>query len=154
MFSRCYSATTQGIDAYLIEIESHIENMSPNFIMVGLPDSAVKESKERVLASMKNSGIGFDPSRRITINLAPADIRKEGSAFDLPIALGLLAASGMIDEEKLRQFVVLGELALDGAVRLSTDRLISAYLSVNYRNLIPKYVASCFQPRTLRKEHL
>lgn len=117
MFSRCYSATTQGIDAYLIEIESHIENMSPNFIMVGLPDSAVKESKERVFASMKNSGIGFDPSRRITVNLAPADIRKEGSAFDLPIALGLLAASGMIDEEKLRQYVVLGELALDGAVR-------------------------------------
>lgn len=117
MFSRCYSATTQGIDAYLVEIEAHIENMSPNFVMVGLPDSAVKESKERVIAAMKNSGIGFDPSRRITINLAPADIRKEGSAFDLPIALGLLAASGMVDEEKLRKYIVLGELALDGTVR-------------------------------------
>lgn len=117
MFSRCYSGTTQGIDAYPIEIESHIENMSPNFIMVGLPDSAVRESKERVMAAMKNSGIGFDFSKRITINLAPADIRKEGSAFDLPIALGLLAATGEIEADRLNEFIVLGELALDGTVR-------------------------------------
>lgn len=117
MFSRCYSGTTQGIDAYPIEIESHIENMSPNFIMVGLPDSAVKESKERVIAAMKNAGLNFDFSKRITINLAPADIRKEGSAFDLPIALGLLAATGVIDNEKLNQYVTLGELALDGSIR-------------------------------------
>lgn len=117
MFSRCYSGTTQGIDAYPIEIESHIENMSPNFIMVGLPDSAVKESKERVIAAMKNAGLNFDFSKRITINLAPADIRKEGSAFDLPIALGLLAATGVVDSIKLNQYVTLGELALDGSIR-------------------------------------
>jgi magnesium chelatase family protein len=117
MFSRCYSATTQGIEAYTIEIECHIENMSPNFIMVGLPDSAVKESKERVMAAMKNSGLPFDFSKRITINLAPADIRKEGSAFDLPIALGLLAAAGNIDPESIQQYMLLGELALDGAIR-------------------------------------
>ncbi len=117
MFSRCYSATTQGIEAYTVEIESHIENMSPNFAMVGLPDSAVRESKERVQAAMKNSGLAFDFSKRITINLAPADIRKEGSAFDLPIALGLLAAAGNIDSEILKQYLLLGELALDGAVR-------------------------------------
>ncbi|MEP7235497.1 MAG: magnesium chelatase domain-containing protein [Ignavibacteriota bacterium] len=117
MFSRCFSATTQGIQAYTVEIESHIENMSPQFIMVGLPDSAVRESKERVMAAMKNSGLQFDFSKRITINLAPADIRKEGSAFDLPIALGLLAAIGGVDAEVLKQFVVLGELALDGSVR-------------------------------------
>src|SRR5579872_1381414 len=117
MFSRCYSATTQGIEAYTVEIESHIENMSPLFIMVGLPDSAVRESKERVMAAMKNSGLQFDFSKRITINLAPADIRKEGSAFDLPIALGLLAATGGLDADVLKQFIVLGELALDGSVR-------------------------------------
>jgi magnesium chelatase family protein len=117
MFSRCYSGTTQGIDAYPIQIESHIENMAPNFIMVGLPDSAVKESKERVIAAMKNSGIPFDFSKRITINFAPADIKKEGSAFDLPIALGLLAATGGIDPDRLNEFVTLGELALDGAIR-------------------------------------
>lgn len=117
MFSRCYSGTTQGIEAYTVEIESHIENMAPNFIMVGLPDSAVRESKERVIAAMKNSGLQFDFSKRITINLAPADIRKEGSAFDLPIALGLLAVTGGVDADVLKQFIVLGELALDGSVR-------------------------------------
>jgi magnesium chelatase family protein len=117
MFSRCYSATTQGIEAYTVEIECHIENMSPNFIMVGLPDSAVRESKERVMAAMKNSGLAFDFSKRITINLAPADIRKEGSGFDLPIALGLLAAAGGIDPDTLQQYLLLGELALDGTVR-------------------------------------
>lgn len=117
MFSRCYSATTQGIEAYTVEIECHIENMSPSFAMVGLPDSAVRESKERVMAAMKNSGLPFDFSKRITINLAPADIRKEGSAFDLPIALGLLASTGGIDPDTLQQYLLLGELALDGAVR-------------------------------------
>src|SRR4051812_47112160 len=117
MFSRCYSATTQGIEAYTVEIETHIENMSPNFLMVGLPDSAVRESKERVMAAVKNSGLLFDFSKRITINLAPADIRKEGSAFDLPIALGLLAAMGGVEPDVLKQFIVLGELALDGSVR-------------------------------------
>jgi magnesium chelatase family protein len=117
MFSRCYSGTTQGIEAYTVEIESHIENMAPNFIMVGLPDSAVRESKERVMASLKNSGLLFDFSKRITINLAPADIRKEGSAFDLPIALGLLAATGGVDADIVKQFIILGELALDGSVR-------------------------------------
>jgi magnesium chelatase family protein len=117
MFSRCYSATTQGIDAYPIEIETHIENMAPAFLMVGLPDSAVKESKERVQAAVKNSSLPFDFSKRITINLAPADIRKEGSAFDLPIALGLLAATGAIDTDRLNEYITVGELALDGTLR-------------------------------------
>jgi magnesium chelatase family protein len=117
MFSRCFSGITQGIDAYTVEIETHVDNNVPNFIMVGLPDSAVKESKERVIAAMKNSAITFDFSKRITINLAPADIRKEGSAFDLPIALGLLATAGIVEVDRLKEFVLLGELALDGTVR-------------------------------------
>jgi magnesium chelatase family protein len=117
MFSRCFSGTTQGIDAYTVEIETHVENAVPNFIMVGLPDSAVKESKERVIAALKNSAIQFDFSKRITVNLAPADVRKEGSAFDLPIAMGLLATTGSVDPDRVKEFVILGELALDGSVR-------------------------------------
>jgi magnesium chelatase family protein len=117
MFSRCYTATTQGIEAYTVEIETHIEAHVPNFAIVGLPDSAVRESKERVLSAMKNSAIPFDTNRKITINLAPADIRKEGSSFDLPIALGMLATGGVVDGDKLKEYVVLGELALDGAIR-------------------------------------
>jgi magnesium chelatase family protein len=117
MFSKCLSGTTQGITAYTVEIETHVEGNVPNFIMVGLPDSAVKESKERVIAAMKNSALPFEFSKRITINLAPADIRKEGSAFDLPIALGLLATTGSVEAERLNQYMLLGELALDGSLR-------------------------------------
>lgn len=117
MFSRCYTGTTQGIDAYTVEIETHIEGAVPSFVIVGLPDSAVKESKERVIAAMKNSALPFDFSRRITINLAPADIRKEGSAFDLPIAMGLLATTGSLEPTALNDYIVLGELALDGSLR-------------------------------------
>jgi magnesium chelatase family protein len=117
MFSRCYAATTQGIEAYTVEIETHVEAHVPSYVIVGLPDSAVRESKERVLSAMKNSALPFDTNRKITINLAPADIRKEGSAFDLPIALGLLATGGVVETSRLQEFVLLGELALDGTVR-------------------------------------
>src|ERR1051325_3191764 len=117
MFSRCYAATTQGIEAYTVEIETHVEAHVPSYAIVGLPDSAVRESKERVLSAMKNSALPFDTNRKITINLAPADIRKEGSAFDLPIALGLLATGGVVEGSRLQEFVLLGELALDGTVR-------------------------------------
>src|SRR5581483_9251049 len=117
MFSRCYTATTQGIEAYTVEIETHVEAHVPGFAIVGLPDSAVRESKERVLSAMKNSALTFDPNRKITINLAPADIRKEGSGFDLPIAMGMLATGGVVDGDRLKEFVLLGELALDGTVR-------------------------------------
>jgi magnesium chelatase family protein len=117
MFSRCITGTTQGIDAYTVEIETHVEGSVPNFLIVGLPDSAVRESKERVIAALKNSSLDFDFSKRITINLAPADIRKEGSAFDLPIAMGLLATTGGVELQKLREYMILGELALDGSLR-------------------------------------
>jgi magnesium chelatase family protein len=97
-------------------VESHLEDGLPSFATVGLPDSAVKESKDRVCAAIKNAGFKL-PKKRITINLAPADIRKEGSSFDLPIAVGILAASGQIPGDKLSDSVILGELALDGSVR-------------------------------------
>lgn len=116
MFSQVLSATTYGIDAYIVKVEAHLDSGLPAFFTVGLPDGAVKESKERVNAAIKNSGYQF-PVKRITINLAPADIRKEGSAFDLPIAVGILAAHGQVNTDKLRDYILLGELSLDGQIR-------------------------------------
>ena len=116
MLAKILSASVIGIEAFLIEVESHLESQLPSFTTVGLPDSAVKESKERVNAAIKNSGFIF-PQKRITINLAPADVKKEGSAFDLPIAIGILAASGVVSQEQLKDYVILGELSLDGSLR-------------------------------------
>jgi magnesium chelatase family protein len=115
-FSKVLSAAVLGIEGYIVQVESHIEGGLPAFATVGLPDSAVKESKDRVCAAIKNAGFML-PHKRITVNLAPADIRKEGSAFDLPMAIGILAASGQVQQEKLLDTVILGELALDGQVR-------------------------------------
>ena len=116
MLSKVLSSATYGIDAYLVEVETHVERQIPGFTIVGLPDSAVKESRERVTAAIKNSGIEF-PLKKITVNLAPADIKKEGSAFDLPIAIGLLSAIEKINEHELSDTVLLGELSLDGKLR-------------------------------------
>ena len=116
MLSKVYSSSTYGIDAYLIEVETNVEKQIPSFIIVGLPDNAVKESRERVTAAIRNSGIEFQ-IRKITVNLAPADIKKEGSSFDLPIAIGLLAATEIVSNELLPDTVILGELSLDGQLR-------------------------------------
>src|SRR5437773_1935598 len=99
MLARVRSAAVLGIDAYLVEVETDIANGLPTFATVGLPQGAVKEGRERVYAAIANSGYTF-PLKRITVNLAPADIRKEGSAFDLPIALGVLAATAHISAER------------------------------------------------------
>ncbi len=116
MLSKVLSSATYGIDAYLVEVEAHVEKQIPGFIIVGLPDNAVKESRERVVAAIKNSGIDF-PIKKITINLAPADIKKEGSAFDLPIAIGILSAVELIPQDSLNDTIFLGELSLDGSLR-------------------------------------
>lgn len=116
MLAQILSATTFGIDAFIIKVEAHLEGAVPGFITVGLPDNAVRESKERVNAAIKNSGFTF-PIKRITINLAPADLRKEGSGFDLPIAVGILAAHGQIESHRTEEYVVVGELSLDGSLR-------------------------------------
>ena len=117
MISRILSAAIIGIDAFIVEVETNLEGKTiPGFATVGLPDSAVKESRERVHSAILNSGYEF-PLKRITINLAPADIRKEGSAYDLPIAIGILAANGMVSQSKLEDHAILGELALDGSLR-------------------------------------
>lgn len=116
MIAKILSAATSGIDGYTVEVEADIQQMLPTFVTVGLPDAAVKESKERVQSAIKNSDFVF-PAKKITINLAPADIKKEGSGFDLPIAVGILAATGQILRDEYDQFIMVGELALDGHIR-------------------------------------
>ena len=116
MLARIISSAVLGIDAYTVDVEADITNMIPSFSTVGLPDGAVKESKERVMSAIKNSDFVF-PNKKITINLAPADVRKEGSAFDLPIAIGILSATGQILSEDFDDTVILGELSLDGSLR-------------------------------------
>ncbi len=116
MYSLINSAAVFGIDAFTVDIETHMDNSMPGFLMVGLPDSAVKESRERVTAAIKNSGFIF-PMKKITMNLAPADVRKEGSAFDLPIALGILSSIEIVPRESLEGIIALGELSLEGGLR-------------------------------------
>ncbi len=116
MIARILSSAVIGIDAYIVEVEVDISQGLPAFSTVGLPEGAVRESKERVKTSIKNSGYHF-PSDRITVNLAPADIKKEGSAFDLPMAIGILTATGVIPENYEKKYLVMGELSLDGLIR-------------------------------------
>ena len=116
MLARIRSAAIRGIDAYPVDVEVDITNGLPSFSTVGLPQGAVKEGRERVSAALANAGFSF-PLRRITVNLAPADVRKDGSAFDLPIALGILVASGQLPGDLLCDHAVLGEVGLEGDLR-------------------------------------
>ncbi|MBI4432902.1 MAG: YifB family Mg chelatase-like AAA ATPase [Candidatus Omnitrophica bacterium] len=116
MLATVFSSAVVGIEAYPVDVEVDISNGLPAFDIVGLPDTACRESADRVRAALKNSGLPF-PSRRITVNLAPADIKKEGSSFDLAIAVGILAASEIIPAEVLRGRIFCGELSLDGKLR-------------------------------------
>jgi magnesium chelatase family protein len=116
MIAKVYSASVLGINAYKVEVEVNLAKGLPRHsVIVGLPDSAVKEARERVEASIKNSNFAF-PTHRITVNLAPADIRKEGSLFDLPIALGILTAQKIIEKKRIEEFLIVGELSLNGKI--------------------------------------
>ncbi|NBC16310.1 MAG: YifB family Mg chelatase-like AAA ATPase [Bacteroidetes bacterium] len=115
MLSRVWSSTTLGVDALPIEIETHIASGIPSYTVVGLPNGAVRESRDRIMAALANTGLP-QPRGRITVNLAPADVRKEGAAFDLPIAMGLLTARTEATQ-RTNDLFILGELALDGTVR-------------------------------------
>jgi magnesium chelatase family protein len=114
MLVKCYSGTCRGIDAILISIEVHI-SQGIRFFIVGLADSAIRESQQRIESALTNNGFDW-PRFRVVINLAPADIRKEGTHFDLPLAMGILAASGQLNHSRLREYLALGELSLDGGV--------------------------------------
>jgi magnesium chelatase family protein len=115
MLTKTYGSAVQGVDARTITVEVNIDK-GINFYLVGLPDSAVKESQQRIDAALANSGYRF-PGKKITVNMAPADIRKEGSAYDLTLAVGILAASEQLEAPDLEQYVIMGELALDGTLR-------------------------------------
>jgi magnesium chelatase family protein len=130
MLAKVISAAVYGIDAHIVEVEVDVSPGMPAFLTVGLPDTAVKESRDRIKAAIKNCGYRF-PVKQITINLAPADIRKEGSCFDLPMALGILAATGLIKSNNINDFVILGELSLDGSLRPIRGALCIAVAAKN-----------------------
>ena len=116
MLAKVFSSAVKGIDAHSVEIEVDISNGLPACIIVGLPDASVKESKDRIKAAIKNTGLKFT-DRRITVNLAPADIPKEGPSYDLPIALGILAANDQLGHDISNKYLFMGELSLEGKVR-------------------------------------
>ena len=129
-----YSCALIGISAPSVIVEVHLSRGLPGFSIVGMPETVVKESRDRVRSAIINSGFDF-PNRRISANLAPADLPKEGSRFDLPIAIGVLVASGQVSEDSVKDKVFVGELALSGALRDTTGSLVTA-LSIRNNNLI------------------
>ncbi len=140
MLAAIRSAAVLGIDAYNVTVEVDVALGLPQWVIVGLPASAVKESRERVSAALINAGFTV-PSRRITVNLAPADVRKEGTAFDLPIALGVLVGTGVVDAAAVERCVVVGELGLDASIRpvrgaLSIARKLAATAAKNSWTLV------------------
>ena len=114
MLTKVYSASIQGIDAFPVTIETD-GGAGSLFMIVGLPDTAVKESHQRIVSAISHSGVKF-PHKGTTINLAPADIKKEGAAFDLPMAIGVLSAHGLVPPDHLADYMIMGELSLDGSV--------------------------------------
>ncbi len=122
MLASVRTAAIQGVDACAVQVEVDVSFGMPLFTMVGLPDASVRESRDRVRSAIRNSGFEFPP-HRITVNLAPADVRKAGAAFDLPIALGILAASGVIPADALASMMVVGELSLDGRIQSTRGML-------------------------------
>lgn len=136
MVARINTIAFQGVDVQTVHVEVQISNGLPAFTIVGLPDKAVAESKERVRAALHALGIALPP-KRLTVNLAPADLMKEGSHYDLPIALGLLAAMEVLPKDEMEKYVVLGELSLDAGIRAVTGVLPAAiHANANDNSLI------------------
>ena len=126
------TAAVFGIEACLVQVEVDVSFGLPAFQMVGLPDASVRESRDRVRSAIRNSGFEFPP-HRVTVNLAPADIRKAGSSFDLPIALGVLAAAGHITRRDIADVLLLGELSLDGGIQTARGVLPIAAAARRHR---------------------
>ena len=140
MFSRAYSAVIHGIDGLIVSVEADVSDGLPLFDMVGLLNSEVREARERVRIAIKNSGYNL-PAKRITVNLSPADIRKEGTAFDLPVAIAILTSFGHIQEENLKHTLIIGELSLNGKVNKVNGVLPLVYSAMKQgflRCLVPK----------------
>jgi magnesium chelatase family protein len=139
MIAKAYTLSLLGIDALLVEVEVDLSPGLPAFATVGLPDSVVRESKDRVKTALQNSGYPF-PQERITVNLAPAHLKKEGAGFDLPIAIGILAALGLVNPRNVEEVAMVGELSLDGRVKPVTGGLpmaIQAHGSGYKKILLP-----------------
>jgi magnesium chelatase family protein len=126
MIVKVTSSTLIGVDSCPVEVEIDVSSGLPQFSTVGLPDAVVRESKDRIKAAVKNSGYRFPPTH-VTVNLAPADIKKEGAGFDLPIAVGILATEGLVEPDRCREYLLIGELSLDGAVRGIYGALSAAF---------------------------
>ena len=114
MLVKCFGAAVQGINATVVTIEVNV-SQGIKFFLVGLPDSAVRESRERILSALTHNRYKF-PRQQVIINMAPADIKKEGSSYDLPLAMGMLAGNGQINSDKLEHYIIMGELSLDGSI--------------------------------------
>lgn len=145
MFSKVYSAAIHGIDGLIVSVEADVSDGLPIFDMVGYLGSEVKEARERVRIALKNSGFML-PAKRITVNLSPADIRKEGTAFDLPVAIAILAAFGYIPDENLKEFLIIGELSLNGNINKVNGVLPIAYSAKQ------KGFAKCIVPKVNARE--
>ncbi|MBP7793233.1 MAG: YifB family Mg chelatase-like AAA ATPase [Candidatus Goldbacteria bacterium] len=141
MLSKIKSAAILGIDAYEVEVEVDITFGLPTFSIVGLPDASVKEAKDRVRSAIKNSEVEFPQNKKITINLSPADRKKEGPSFDLPIAIGILIAEEFVASEKVNDYLVVGELSLDGKINSIKGALSISILAKqkNYKGVIIPY---------------
>ncbi len=140
MFSKVYSGALNGIDAYVVDVEVDVSQGLPAFDIVGLPSSSIKESKDRVRTSIKNSNIDF-PIKRITVNLAPADTKKDGASFDLPIAVGIMLCNDIIEVSNINDYFIVGELSLDGKIRGINGvlSLIHTAQKLGFKNcIIPK----------------
>lgn len=140
MISKIYTCAVMGIDGLIVEVETDISNGLPGFTIVGLPDTAVKESRERVRTAIKNSGYEY-PLKRLTVNLAPADIKKEGPNYDLPIAIGILSATGQMGTQNFDEYLIIGELSLDGRVKPVDGVLcmVSEGMKKGYKKIIVPY---------------
>ena len=141
MFASVFSAAISGMEVHLIKVEADVSDGLPSFTMVGLPSLQVKEAQDRVRTALKNNGIALPP-KRITVNLAPADIRKEGAGFDLPLAAAVLAAAGVLSAAQLGNVMMAGEIGLSGEIRpvnLIEQRIGEAEKLGFKRFLLPKY---------------
>ena len=144
MISKVQSCALSGINGYIVEVEADLSNSIPSMDIVGLPDAAVKESKERVKAAIKNSDFSY-PQKKIIVNLAPAHTKKEGAYFDLPITIAILAASNQLDVSLIDDFMFLGELSLDGTIR-SVNGILPMVIAAKengIKNVIVPYDNAC-----------
>ncbi len=140
MVNKVTTATVIGLDAYLVSVETDVLNGLPGFSIVGLPDASINEARDRVRSAIKNSGFTF-PAKKVVVNLAPADLKKEGSNFDLPIAVGLLIEEEVLEEDNVKEYAFIGELSLDGSLRGVTGvlPLILGLKSAGIKNIfVPK----------------